>query len=73
MYNKNTYDNLYSILRNNKIDDLHSVFDVSKGYTMDIIVVFSSVVGVNLLIWTLVVNIYEKRILKKYLTLVEEK
>ena len=28
MYNKNTYDNLYSILRNNKIDDLHSVFDV---------------------------------------------
>lgn len=50
---------------------LHSVVDLSLGYTTNIIVTFAVILVINLIIWSLVVNIYEKRILKKYLTLEE--
>lgn len=51
---------------------LHSIFDVSSGYTTNTIVYFTTIIVVNIIIWSLVVNIYEKRILKKYLTLEDE-
>jgi len=52
---------------------LHSVFDMSNGYNTDNIIKFGGVVLINLIIWCLVVNIYEKRILRKYLVLEEAK
>jgi len=52
---------------------LHSVFDISNGYNVTNIAMFSGVVVINLIIWTLVVQIYEKRILKKHIVLDEEK
>lgn len=51
----------------------HSVFDISKGYTSANLAMFGSIIIINIIIWSLVVNIYEKRILRKYLTLEEEK
>lgn len=51
---------------------LHSVFDLSSGYTTNLIISFAVIVLINIIVWSLVVNIYEKRILKKYLTLEDE-
>jgi len=51
---------------------LHSVFDTSNGYTKDNIPMFAGVVAVNLIIWTLVVNVYERRIIRKYVSIEEE-
>lgn len=50
---------------------LHSLLDMSKGYTTFSIGTFALMFGVNLIIFLLVVNIYEKRILKKYLIITE--
>lgn len=50
----------------------HSVFDTSGGYTTFTLGIFAGIGALNILIWILVVNIYEKRILRKYLTLEEE-
>ena len=52
---------------------LHSILDVSLGYTAFIVSVFVGLIFVNIFIWFLVANVYEKRILKKYLTLQDEK
>lgn len=51
---------------------LHSVFDTSLGYTTFVIGIFTGIVFINIMIWWLVMNIYEKRLLKKYLTIEEE-
>ncbi len=51
---------------------LHSIFDISLGYTSFIISVFLGIVLVNVFVWVLVSKVYEKRILKKYLTLQDE-
>lgn len=51
----------------------HAVIDISKGYTISNLTIFGSIVLINIFIWCLVVNIYEKRLLRKYLTLEEEK
>lgn len=50
----------------------HSVFDVSAGYTKSSVISFVLIPIINIIIWSLVVNIYEKRIIKKYLTLDDE-
>lgn len=50
----------------------HSVIDVSAGYTRDSIILLVMIVIINIIIWCLVVSIYEKRLLRKYLTLEEE-
>ena len=51
---------------------LHSVFDTSNGYTRENMLIFVGMVLINLTIWSLVVNVYEKRILRRYLTIEEE-
>jgi len=51
---------------------LHSLFDTSGGYNFRVIAIFSGTVVLNIIIWTLVVNVYEKRILRKYLAVEEE-
>jgi len=50
---------------------LHSIIDVSSGYTTNSMIFFIALIVINIIVWILVVNIYEKRILKKYLTLEE--
>ena len=49
----------------------HSIFDLSAGYTVSLLVSFGSIVLVNIIIWSLVVYVYEKRILRKFLTMEE--
>lgn len=50
---------------------LHSLLDMSKGYTSFAIGTFALMFMVNFIIFELVVNVYEKRILKKYLIITE--
>jgi len=50
---------------------LHSLFDTSDGYTASNVTMFAGIVIINIVIWLFVVNVYEKRILKKYLTIEE--
>lgn len=49
----------------------HSLFDTSSGYTSSVLWVFFGTIVVNVVIWALMANMYEKRILRKYLTLEE--
>ena len=51
----------------------HSVFDVSSGYNKDNLIMFGGVIFINFIIWCLVVNVFQKRILRKHLTIEEEK
>ena len=41
----------------------HSVFDVSSGYNRDNLIMFGGVILINFIIWCLVVNVFQKRIL----------
>ena len=51
---------------------LHSFFDISNGYNTVSMIAFVSMCILNIIVFYLIVNIYEKRILKKYLIIVEE-
>lgn len=50
----------------------HSLFTLSSGYTTPVLVQLLSIVVGNILICFLVVNIYEKRLLRKHVTFEEE-
>jgi len=51
---------------------LHSFFDMSNGYSAMSMLAFLTMCALNIIVFLLIVNIYEKRILKKYLIIVEE-
>ena len=51
---------------------LHSFFDISNGYNAMSMLAFGAMCALNIIVFSLIVNIYEKRILKKYLIIVEE-
>jgi len=51
---------------------LHSFFDMSNGYNAMSMLAFVTMCALNIIVFSLIVNIYEKRILKKYLIIVEE-
>lgn len=50
---------------------LHSLFDISNGYTNFAIGTFIIMFLVNVIVFLLVLNIYEKKILQKYLIITE--